>query len=155
MKNLLFFLFLSLFAFGQIQAQTNSDAQNLVADARESFSEVDSLVAKTLRLRDVSQKNRNQNEVVFFNKLVKLLREMRGFGTRIVEAGDSILAADVRKFRAEIAGFEKRADVLLANPPQNSASSYYKQCFGKCDEVFKNKPIRRIACKICCVFCDP
>ncbi len=157
MKKLLFFL-LAAAVFVGAQSFTNKKASRsaaeLVADAKETSIEVDSVLSKILARQDAARRSGNRLGVDSLTAVVKLVREIKGCSVRIASAGSAMGEAQLRGFEAEIAGFDVRLNNLAAptNPTGKQASP---ECLQSCNDRFPNRPFRRFLCKLCCLtFCS-
>lgn len=160
MKKLLFSLLAALtFFVGQNSAAAQAaptpreEAAALVAAVLDNKYDVDSLTSKYIALRDESTRQGKRENAQYFEKVVKFLRELRGFGDRVVRAGEKMPEAKLNSFKAEATRFDKKLEDLLANKPQ-SVGMTFGECLQKCNITFSKwyMVMARFLCKLACPF---
>ncbi len=158
MKNFLFFLACSLFFFGKINAQSapavSQEAKDLVANVRESASEVDSAISKISALRDKAERENNRKFHRFFGDGAALATDLKSFGERVLRAGENMPAAKLNGFKAESARFDKKLETWLANQPPSATGISFNECCKNCHDIFPKwwQVVRRTLCKVLCLF---
>lgn len=160
MKKLLFSLLAALtFFVGQKTANAQAaptpreEAAALVASVLENKYDVDSLTSKYVALRDEATRQGKRDAAQYFEKVVKFLRELRGFGDRVVRAGEKMPETKLNGFKAEATRFDKKLEDLTASKPQ-SVGMTFGECLQKCNITWSKwwMVMNRLLCKLLCPF---